>query len=228
MKRVFPVVIIIGALAFAILLGIYWRRPTSKSSVLPATSTSLSNERSGPVKPGANPPHALGVQDAPVMLEEFGDFQCRACALFHSVFKEMKSEFGGDLVIVFRQFPLESHANANAAARAAEAAGLQGKYWEMHDLLYGNQTQWDESSDAEAIFGEYAGRIGIDLTQFRRDVAGSIVDQRIRLDKERGRWIGVNSTPTVFLNGREISPESLVAGTLREIIKREIRKVGRR
>jgi protein-disulfide isomerase len=134
----------------------------------------------------------------------------------------MKDKFGPSLVIVFREFPLASHLHALAAARTTEAAGLQGKFWEMHELLYENQKTWHNATDVEPIFEEYATRLGLVLDQFKRDISSEVVDRRIELDKERGHWIGVNSTPTVFLNGREVPLESLANDKLRELIRIEI------
>lgn len=183
---------------------------------------SLPKSPGGAVKLGADPPHALGDPDAPVMLEEFGDFQCPPCGLLHPVLTTMKAEFGPRLVIVFREFPMASiHAHALAAARAAEAAGRQGKFWEMHGLLYENQKAWHDASEAVPIFEDYANRIGLDLERFKRDVASKSVDQRIALDRARGYWIGVNGTPTVFINGREVPPDSLTTDKLRTLISEQ-------
>jgi protein-disulfide isomerase len=134
----------------------------------------------------------------------------------------MKDEFGPSLVIVFREFPLASHPRALAAARTAEAAGLQGKFWEMHELLYENQKTWHNAVDVEAIFEEYAIRLGLVLDQFKRDISSEAVNRRIDLDRERGQLIGVNSTPTVFLNGREVPLDSLASDKLRELIRIQI------
>ena len=168
---------------------------------------------------GAEPPNALGNVNAAVLLEEFGDFECPPCGALHPVLKTMKSEFGSRLVIVFREYPMTTlHPHAMDAARAAEAAGLQGKFWEMHDLLYENQRAWHDAPNAGLLFEEYATRIGLNLDRFRHDATSNIVDQRIRLDRERGQWIGVIGTPTVFLDGREVPFESLSVEKLRALI----------
>jgi protein-disulfide isomerase len=157
------------------------------------------------------------------MIEEFGDFECSPCGSAHPVLKRVKQEFGSDLVIVFRQFPLAAkHAHAMDAARAAEAAGFQGKFWQMHDLLYENQQTWRADPDPASVFAQYANQIGLNLDQFKRDRDGDPVRQRISLDRERGYWIGVNSTPTVFLNGREVPADSLTAESLRNLIRTEL------
>jgi len=159
------------------------------------------------------------------MIEEFGDFECPPCATLHPVLKAMKSEFGPRLVIVFRHFPMTTlHPHAMEAARVAEAAGLQGKFWDMHGLLYEDQKAWHEAANAGPLFENYASRIGLDIERFKQDLNNAVVDQRIRLDKERGYWIGVNGTPTVFLNGREVPADSLAAEKLRALINAQASK----
>ena len=114
------------------------------------------------------------------------------------------------------------HPHAMEAARAAEAAGLQGKFWEMHELLFENQKAWHEAANTEPLFENYATAIGLDINRFKQDINSPVVDQRIRLDRERGQWIGVNGTPTVFLDGREVPFDSLSAEKLRALIKGQI------
>jgi protein-disulfide isomerase len=219
MKSKLPFFIIIVVLGGALLTAWYFKRSATVMPRKPTEDTSLIKSPTGSPRLGAEPPHALGSMDAHVALEEFGDFECPPCGSLHPVLKTMKAEFASRLVIVFREFPMASlHKHAAAAARAAEAAGLQGKFWEMHDLLYENQKTWHEVSDVNPIFEQYATRIGLDLDRFKRDITGEIVDKRIALDRERGYWIGVNSTPTVFLNGREVPSESLAPDKLRALI----------
>jgi protein-disulfide isomerase len=219
MKRTLPFVIIVGVFGGALLTAWYLKRSTAETPPAVPPATSLPKPPVGSVKLGADPPHVLGETDAPVMLEEFGDFECPHCSLVHPVLKTMKADFGPRLVIVFREFPMVSlHAHALAAARAAEAAGLQDKFWEMHDLLYENQKAWHEVSDVGPLFEQYANRIGLDPDRFKRDIDGEVVSRRILLDGQRGRWIGVNGTPTVFLNGREVPFESLAPDKLRALI----------
>src|ERR1043165_4049321 len=220
MKRILPFALIALALCVSLLLAWYFKNNTGSTARKSAPDPSpAAKTQTGPAKLGADPPHALGSMDAPVMIEEFGDFECPPCGQLHPILKTMKAEFGPRLVIVFREFPMASlHPHAVEAARAAEAAGLQGKFWEMHDLLYETQQAWHEASDAQAIFEEYAARIGLDVEPSKLDAASQSVDQRLRLDRERGSWIGVEGTPTVFLNGREVPFESLTPDKLRELI----------
>jgi len=135
----------------------------------------------------------------------------------------MHTEFGDRLQITFREFPLvPTHQHAMAAASAAEAASLQGKFWEMHDLLYENQKAWHEVFDVRPIFEGYAKQIGLDVERYKRDVNSEVVAQRILQDGKRGHYLGVKGTPSVFLNGREVPFESLPADKLRVLINNEL------
>jgi protein-disulfide isomerase len=238
MKRVLPFVIIVAVLVAAV--GIAWylkHAAVETAAVTPTPGPSLSSSPPGtlssssstanPVtvsEPGADPPHALGNPNAPVTLEEFGDFQCPPCGLLHPVLNTMEREFGPNLRVIFREFPLvPTHAHALSAARAAEAAGLQGKFWEMHDLLFENQKAWADAFDVRPIFEGYATKIGLDLDKFRKDQSSEIVERRIFLDGKRAHALGVKGTPTVFLNGREVPFENFFdPNKLRVEINREL------
>jgi protein-disulfide isomerase len=207
MKRALPFVIIVIVLAAAVTAGFYlMRQPAAQlppnsatSGASPAPSLDAVNE------PGADPPHATGSADAPITLEEFGDFECPPCRLLHPILKTVEHDYGPKVRIIFREFPLTPpHEHAVAAARAAEAAGLQGKFWEMHDLLYDNQTAWHEAFDVRPIFEGFATKLGLDLERFRRDQTGDAVEDRIFRDGKRGHALGVKGTPTLFMNGREV------------------------
>jgi len=232
MKRILPLLIILAVLGGALGAGLYLTR-RGDSSPVPANTYSVANTSvasssptpriSDSANPGSQPPHAIGPEDAPVTLEEFGDFQCPPCAMLHPVLKTMEKEFGPRLRVIFREFPLvPTHAHALSAARSAEAAGLQGKFWEMHDLLYENQKTWHDEFDSRPTFEGYAKKIGLDLERFRRDVSSQVVEQRIFLDGKRAHALGVKGTPTVFLNGREVPFESLAPEKLRVLINVEL------
>jgi protein-disulfide isomerase len=236
MKRALPFVIIVAVLAAAVGIAWYLKQGAVETpgatpipgAALSSASPSISSSplsSTSPVtvaEPGADPPHALGNPAAPVTLEEFGDFQCPPCGLLHPVLKTMEREFGPKLRVIFREFPLvPTHAHALSAARAAEAAGLQGKFWEMHDLLFENQKAWAAAFDARPIFEGYATKIGLDPDKYGRDLTSEIVDRRIFLDGKRAHALGIKGTPTVFLNGREVPFESFFAP---EKLRAEINK----
>lgn len=231
MKRALPFAIIAVVLGAGLVTVWYLQRSSADSSV--PTSTILTKDRSPAngtsamttaPEPGSEPAHALGNANAPVTLEEFGDFECPPCGLLHPILKQMESDFGPTkLRIIFREFPLvPAHAHALAAARAAEAAGLQGKFWEMHDMIYENQKTWHEAFDVRPIFEGYATKIGLNLEQFQRDQANEIVERRIFQDGKRAHSLGVQGTPTVFMNGREIPYASLAPDTLKKLIEAEV------
>jgi protein-disulfide isomerase len=225
MKRALPFVIIAVVLGAGLLTARYFQRSTAEPPApTPVASASPSASTPTQPEPGSEPSHALGNANAPVTLEEFGDFECPPCGLLHPVLKAMEGEFGPTkLRIIFREFPLvPTHAHALAAARAAEAAGLQGKFWEMHDMIYESQKAWHEAFDVRPIFEGYATKIGLDLEQFRRDNTNEIVERRIFLDGKRAHSLAVQGTPTVFLNGREVPFESLAPEKLKALINSEL------
>jgi protein-disulfide isomerase len=236
MKRALPFVIIAAVLAGAVAIAWYLKQGAVSGPVAtpaPNVSTSSPGRQSSPnttrvAHPGAEPPHSIGPATAPVTLEEFGDFQCPPCSLFHPILKTMEKEFGPRLRVIFREYPLvPSHAHALSAARAAEAAGLQDKFWEMHDMLFETQKAWEDAENVQPIFEGYATKIGLDLTKFRQELKSQVVEQRIFLDGKRARDLGVQGTPTVFLNGRELPFESLAPERLRVLINNEIAAAGR-
>ena len=233
MKRALPFLLIAAVLVAALAVAWSMKRSAVEGPVAtpppPRSSpSSASPARVGVGHPGAEPPHAVGPATAPVTLEEFGDFQCPPCAMVHPVLKTMEKEFGQQLRVIFREYPLvPTHAHALSAARAAEAAGLQGKFFEMHDMLYENQTGWKDAFDVRPIFEGYATKIGLDLEKYRRDVDSQVVEQRIFLDGKRAHSLGVKGTPTVFINSRELPFESLAPERLRVVIKEELAATGR-
>jgi protein-disulfide isomerase len=142
---------------------------------------------------------------APATLVEFGDYQCPACGSYHTLVKQMLVEFDGKLNFVFRNFPLSQHANANISSYAVEAAGLQGKYWEMHDMVFENQEAWSGSSDARTIFVGYAEKLELNIKQFNIDIDSKKIKDKVSADYADGVNVGINSTPTFFLNGVKLN-----------------------
>jgi protein-disulfide isomerase len=234
MKRILPFIIILAVLGAALGSAWYMTRSASQPTASAVANTSgQANDQAQPAPltgvPGADPPYTLGSPNAPARLEEFGDYQCPPCGLFHPILQQMHKEFGDKLQITFREFPLtQGHQHALAAASAAEAAGLQGRFWEMHDLLYEHQNDWKDKFDVRPIFEDYAKDIGLDVERYKRDIGSEQVAQRIFLDGKRGHSLGVKGTPTVFLNGREVPFTSLPADSLRVLIQREINNAGNR
>ena len=141
--------------------------------------------------------HIAGPKTAPVTLVEYGDYECPYCGMAHPVVKRAQRELGNQLRFVFRNFPLaEAHPNARLAAQAAEAAGAQGKFWEMHDMLFEHQ----QALEAEDIIG-YAESLKLDVARFTEDLKAGTYAKRVREDFRSGVKSGVNGTPTFFVNG---------------------------
>ncbi len=149
--------------------------------------------------------HILGSMDAPVTLVEYSDYECPACLSYEPLVKQLVQEYEGRLRVVFRHFPLVGHKNAMNAALAAEAAGKQGKYWEMHEALFANQATWGSKQFANSELLEvYAKELNLDLEQFKADRSSQEIRDRIERDKLSGRQLGVNGTPSFFLDGEKI------------------------
>jgi protein-disulfide isomerase len=141
--------------------------------------------------------HIAGPDDAPVTLVEYGDFECPYCGMAQPIVKAVQRELGKQLRFAFRHFPLaESHPHARLAAQAAEGAGAQGQFWEMHDMLFEHQ----DALEVEDILG-YSRSLGLDVAQLGRDLEAGTYAKRVRDDFRSGVRSGVNGTPTFFING---------------------------
>jgi protein-disulfide isomerase len=151
--------------------------------------------------------HVRGNPQAPVTLEEFADFQCPPCGQFAPFAEELLREYDSRLRVVFRNFPLPAHEHARDAAMAAEAAGLQGKFWEMHDTLYREQSTWSKAPNARQLFESYAGTLGLNLDQFKKDRDSDKARERVDSDHSLGDSLGVKVTPTLFINNRPVEPQ---------------------
>lgn len=141
--------------------------------------------------------YSQGSKDAKTTLVEYGDYECSYCGQAYSIIKKVQKELGDDLRFVFRNFPLtQVHPNALHAAEAAEIAGAQGNFWEMHDALYKNQKSLDDES-----LKNYAAEIGLDAEKFAKDLDGDTFEEKVRTDFMNGVESGVNGTPSFFING---------------------------
>jgi protein-disulfide isomerase len=200
MKRYLPVAIILAAFLGTLGAGallFHFRKSATATAKLAAG------------KPGAEPPHIRGPGNAPVTLEEFGDFECLPCFVLWPAMKNIEKDYAKKVSVTFRQHPLAQHHHALEAARAAEAAGLQGRFWEMHDMLYFRRPKWIKADDVRAFFNTCASELGLDLAKFAKDMEGEEVAKRIAADEERGASLAIDRTPAVFINGKriEFSPQ---------------------
>jgi protein-disulfide isomerase len=226
MKRYLPFVIIAGVLIVALAGGaILWRSSQQApaqpfTQPLPTATASPSRPQnnspvSQPTPAGPDNSHSRGGANAKVTLEEYGDYQCPPCGLLYPDLRTIEKEYGDQIRFVFRQFPLQMHKHAFVAAHAAEAAGLQGHFWEMHDMLYQNQLSWSVAEDARPTFIQYAQMLGLNVDRFTRDMDSQEIVNRVLADVERGQSAGVVGTPTILINGRQLRPEAVTPDGLR-------------
>ena len=228
-----PTLIIAGVLLVAVIGG-WWLYSSSKTipnkppGNRPLPSPSVQPTPMISKDPGAQPAHFKGSQNAPVVIEEFSDFQCPTCGAMHPVFNDITATYGSRVKFVFRHFPLSQlHPNAYDAAVASEAAGLQGKFWEMQNLIFQNQQRWSPAPNARALFESYAGTLGLDVEKFKTDMSGLAAKGRVEADMQRGRSLNVNSTPTILINNKLVPVEMMTGVGFKEIIEGELAKAAR-
>jgi len=149
-----------------------------------------------------------GNREASVVLIEYSDLQCPACAAYAPIVNRITEEFSDRIAFVYRHFPLPQHQNAELASRATEAAGKQGKFWEMVDQIFANQDTWANERNAQEVFRAYAQSIGLDVAQFENDRNSREIKNKIENDYLSGIQSRINSTPTFFLNGEKIQPQN--------------------
>jgi protein-disulfide isomerase len=200
MKRYLPFIIIAAVAVLTVGAGALFYRAKQR----PIATGGVTRTSTGEGK--AEGLHVRGQPDAPVTLEEFGDFECPSCATEAGVVGKIERDYGPRLRVVWRNFPLEMHPHAMEAALAAEAAGLQGRFWEMHDLLYKNQAVWSKGLDVHPFFTMYARSLRLDVERFAKDSASNEVGARVVSDRDEGVSRGVKNTPTLFINHHEVRP----------------------
>ncbi len=227
--------LIIGLVFVAAIIGaIYLYNSGSGSS---SSSTASGNSTAARPTPNmANAPagapigvNMLGSQTAAVTVEEFADYQCGGCAAVHPVMKELASAYAGNrnFRFIYRHYPLAipAHDKSYEASVATEAAGLQGKFWQMQDQLFRNQAAWTANPNYRQIWSEYASNLGMDVQRFQADLAGIQTKNRVDADIQRGRALNVSSTPSVFVNGKLVPFSELNIASLRRIVDAEIASV---
>lgn len=184
--------------------------------------------------------HVEGKGSTGVKLVEYGDFQCPACGDYYQAVKDTQAKYSDQITFQFRNFPLfQIHPNAIAGARAAEAAAMQNKYWEMHDLLYtenlkyyGAQQQgssyptWIDASNPAKYFDTYAASLGLNVTKFDSDYKSTATNDLVQADLAEGNKLNVDSTPTFFLDGKKITNPNPTVDGFSKLIDAEIKKKG--
>jgi protein-disulfide isomerase len=211
-------VVVVGLLGGLII----WARasnPTADVSKVDNNSILAASVDSGNISD-----HIKGNKESKVLLVEYGDFQCPGCGSAYPNVKTLMEEYGDRVALVFRNFPLTSiHPNAKVASAAAESAGLQGKFWEMHDMLYENQEAWSNLATGERVdaFVTFASQLGLDTTKFTEDLTNPDVVKKVNFDLTLGKQNAVASTPTFFLNGETLdgtpAAKGIVQGDLTAI-----------
>ena len=194
MNKRFLIILTVLIVGFA---GFFW---FSKNKASDSNSSSGNSQ-------GTPSQHVKG-QGTKVTLIEYGDYECSACAQWEPTVEQIRTKHEKDLKFQFRNFPLPQHQNAMAAHRAAEAASNQGKFWQMHDLLYSRQDGWSQSNNPGKIFEDYATELGLNVDKFKTDVASSVVNDTINADRKTGENIGVKSTPTFVINDKVVEPKN--------------------
>lgn len=223
-----PLIIIVLVLV-GVVVGGWYLYSSAKSTSRGNTNVAQTNTARTPTVAnapvGANPPNMLGSPTAAVTVEEFADFQCGSCAAVHPVMKEIQSIYGSKIKLVFRNYPLPIHDKAFDAAVVAEAAGIQGKFWAMQDQLFANQQTWaSPSANTKQLWSEYAQKIGLDVQQFQNDIAGMAAKSRVEQDRNRGSALGVNSTPSIFVNGESVPFQMANVAGLRQVIDQKLQE----
>ena len=156
--------------------------------------------------------HVTGSSTAPVTIIEYSDFQCPACEMYFPVTEKLMADKPGVIRLIYRHFPLPQHANAHLAAQASEAAAAQGHFWEMYRLLFENHADWTELSDPRAVFDGYAAKIGLNMPAFKTALDATSTISVVDADLAEGVGLGIDSTPTFFVNGTAITnPQSYEA-----------------
>ncbi|MFA5106753.1 MAG: thioredoxin domain-containing protein [Patescibacteria group bacterium] len=188
---------IIGVAGALVIFGIFWlgSKSAAKTPKLPLDAV-------------AGGDWVRGKNDSKVVLIEYSDFQCPACSARYPFVKQAESEFNDRVAFVFRHFPLPMHPNAKPAAWAAEAAGKQGKFWEMHDLLFEKQAEWSGLDDPANTFAQYAESLSLDKTQFQSDYSSDTVKKIVSDAVLAGERIPIEGTPTYYLGGKMLQPFS--------------------
>jgi protein-disulfide isomerase len=215
-------VLIVGVLALLVV--------SSKNTSLDVSKINTDTVQTANNQNGNIGDHINGKSDSKVILIEYGDYQCPGCGEINPTIENVVTAYKDQIQFIFRNFPLTSvHQNAKSAAGAVEAAGLQGKYWEMHDKIYASQSDWESLSgnDLVNIFSSYASDFKLDTTKFKTDIASTAVNDKITYDQALGNKLKLNSTPTFYLNGTKLEPAIWSDKTkLESALNDELNKVG--
>jgi protein-disulfide isomerase len=225
LNKISWIIFIVFTVGILVLLIIF-----SGNSQINVSKVDINTVQTGNNQNGNIADHVFGKVSSKVTLIEYGDFQCPGCGEEHSNIKTVIEQYKDQLQFVFRNYPLTSmHPNAKAAAAATEAAGLQGKYWEMHNIIYESQADWENltGDSLTNMFISYAKSFGLDTTRFKTDLQSTAVSGKISYDLALGAKAGVDATPTFYLDGKHLDSSVWSNNTkLKDAIDAELKKAG--
>ncbi len=205
LKREVKILLAIGLAAVVLLAGVAWF--INRSAEPPAQSILIREDSP-----------RIGADNAKVTIVEFLDPECESCRAAFPMVKQLLSDYEGDVQLIVRYFPL--HTNSALAAIATEAAGEQGKYWEMQELLFQNQPSWGEQQTPQAnLFTQYATQLGLDMDAFVQVLNSTKYIDKIQRDQQDGEALGVRGTPTFFINGQQVQNISSLPDLVRQAVE---------
>lgn len=221
MKRYLPF-FIVGTVALVTLASgtLLYRAKRLPALAIPENSTTSAMG-------GTEMVHVRGRADAPVTLVEFGDFQCPPCATLADPINKLEREYRPRLRLVFRHLPIPNHQHARESALASEAASLQGRFWEMHDLLYREQSVWSKAPDVRVLFNSYAGMLGLNIDRFKKDMESEQAKARVKSDEQQALALGLVTTPSIFVNNAKLPRAYVNPPGLRIAIDSAMRKASK-
>src|SRR5437870_3128338 len=217
MKRYLPFIIVAAAALTALASG-----PLLCQTMQPRRLSIAADETTS-AKGLAKSTQIRGNPEAPLTLEEFGDFECPSCKNLATFLDQVTKEYHPSVRVIFRNFPLAMHQHSHDAALAAEAAGLQGRFWEMHDMLFRDQPVWSSSDYPSMLFDSYAETLGLDMHQFRNDLKSDKVRERLDSDQDRAKSLGVKVAPTLFIDKHQMGTNEATPEELHRLIDEAIK-----
>lgn len=200
--------IVFGVATVAILTGLIFFSRQEKVDVSKVDANQpITSQKSEQLQSGLAD-NIYGKKDSDIILIEYGDYSCQGCEQLEKRLRPILEEYKDDITFIYRHFPLTTiHPNARLASAYAEAAGLQGQYWQMHEKLFENRLAWWQLStnERDGVLDGYAKELGLNIDQLKKDISDDRISQKINFDQELGKSKGVNSTPSLFLNGKEVA-----------------------
>lgn len=219
--------IIFAIIVVAIVGGMIYVSTQNRLNISDINNDQLNTTIGAESRNGNIADHEIGSKDAKVTIIEYADYQCPGCGTAAPKAEALAKKYKDHVRLIFRNFPIaSSHPNARAAAAVAEAAGLQGKFWEMNELLYANQDTWKNANTTERdnIFKSYAEQLKLNIDQYKTDIASNKVKNKIDFDMALGRKHGVAATPTFYINGKNTEMDS--SGSIESSVKEALKKAG--